>query len=80
MTDKSTDQVSDEAKCPKCGRRASEIVGQMGHVCSFVPKREFEYCPTCGGELDTGWECNKCGLDWREWVLQPPTIQVETEQ
>ena len=30
--------------------------------------REFEYCPTCGGELDTGWECTKCGLDWRLWA------------
>lgn len=30
---------------------------------------EFEYCPTCGGELDTGWECKKCGRDWREYVM-----------
>jgi len=43
-------------------------------------RREFEYCPTCSGELDTGWECNQCGLDWRDWVLQPPTIQAEGEQ
>lgn len=20
-------------------------------------------CPKCGGELDTGWECNDCGYD-----------------
>ena len=20
-------------------------------------------CPECLGELDTGWECNKCGFD-----------------
>lgn len=20
-------------------------------------------CPECGGELDTGWECNDCGAD-----------------
>lgn len=20
-------------------------------------------CPECGGELDTGWECNRCGFD-----------------
>lgn len=20
-------------------------------------------CPECGGELDTGWECNDCGFD-----------------
>lgn len=22
-----------------------------------------EGCPECGGELDTGWECNDCGFD-----------------
>lgn len=43
-------------------------------------KREFEYCPTCGGDLDTGWECNKCGLDWRDWVLMPPVIETASEQ
>lgn len=20
-------------------------------------------CPTCGGDLDTGYECNSCGFD-----------------
>lgn len=24
----------------------------------------FEYCPSCQGDLDTGWECNSCGRDW----------------
>ena len=28
-------------------------------------------CPVCGGELDTGWECNVCGRDWREMALSP---------
>jgi hypothetical protein len=42
-------------------------------------KREFEFCPTCGSELDTGWECNACGLDWRDWVLTPPVIQTDSE-
>ena len=28
----------------------------------------FEYCPSCGGCLDTGWECNDCQRDWREWA------------
>ena len=28
----------------------------------------FEYCPTCSGSLDTGWECNDCGRDWRPWA------------
>lgn len=22
-----------------------------------------DICPRCLGELDTGWECNKCGFD-----------------
>lgn len=22
-----------------------------------------DMCPICLGELDTGWECNKCGYD-----------------
>ena len=26
-----------------------------------------EKCLLCGGELDTGWECNKCGWDGIEW-------------
>lgn len=28
----------------------------------------FEYCPSCGGDLDTGWECNVCGRDWLPWA------------
>jgi len=24
-----------------------------------------DVCPECGGELDTGWECNACGYDAR---------------
>lgn len=28
----------------------------------------FEYCASCGGELDTGWECNSCQRDWRPWA------------
>lgn len=22
-----------------------------------------DQCPECGGQLDTGWECNGCGYD-----------------
>ena len=28
---------------------------------------DWAFCPRCGGSLDTGWECVKCGADWR-WV------------
>lgn len=24
---------------------------------------EADICPECGGELDTGWECTRCGYD-----------------
>lgn len=24
-------------------------------------------CLMCGGELDTGWECNECGADNIDW-------------
>lgn len=27
-----------------------------------------DVCPWCLGELDTGWECNKCGKDARRFV------------
>ncbi len=23
-----------------------------------------QVCSECGGQLDTGWECNDCGLDF----------------
>lgn len=26
-----------------------------------LAKRDI--CPECGGQLDTGWECNRCGYD-----------------
>jgi len=28
-------------------------------------------CPECGGELDTGWECNECGYDARDEAYPP---------
>ena len=31
-------------------------------------KIDFDYCPSCGGDLDTGWECNSCNLDWMPWA------------
>jgi hypothetical protein len=31
-------------------------------------KRHWDHCPSCGRELDTGWECNGCGLDWMAWA------------
>ena len=25
-----------------------------------------DICPECGGELDTGWECNECRYDAKD--------------
>lgn len=33
-----------------------------------------DQCPVCGGELDTGWECNDCGKD-----CQPLLVMVRDE-
>lgn len=29
-------------------------------------------CPECGGELDTGWECNECGFDAKPELKDSP--------
>lgn len=34
-------------------------------------------CPECGGELDTGWECNRCGFDARPEVHWSPVDQMD---
>jgi hypothetical protein len=37
----------------------------------------WDYCPSCAGELDTGFECLKCGEDWRPLViLNPLAVEV----
>ena len=28
---------------------------------------DWSYCPACGGGVDTGYECGKCGRDWLEY-------------
>lgn len=37
-------------------------------------------CLTCGGELDTGWECTECGADNMDWYYPPhergPTKEI----
>jgi ribosomal protein L37E len=34
-----------------------------------------DLCPECGGELDTGWECNDCGFD-----AMPEVEQMRNDQ
>jgi ribosomal protein L37AE/L43A len=31
-----------------------------------------DVCPDCDGPLDTGWECNKCGADFRAAAMAIP--------
>jgi hypothetical protein len=42
----------------------------MSHTSRSGSKKPmtFEYCASCGGDLDTGWECNRCQRDWRPWA------------
>lgn len=30
---------------------------------------EWNHCPACGHDLDTGYECNYCGLDWLAFAV-----------
>jgi hypothetical protein len=34
-------------------------------------------CAKCLGELDTGWECNDCGYDWKPWMDASSAIHNE---
>lgn len=34
-----------------------------------IKKVKEDICPKCGGSLDTGWECNKCGADCRPLIV-----------
>lgn len=34
-------------------------------------------CAQCLGELDTGWECNDCGYDWKPWMNASTAINDE---
>jgi hypothetical protein len=44
-----------------------------------VEAREFwvsrDRCPECGGELDTGCECNECGFDAEPIRKRIPTTE-----
>ena len=35
-----------------------------------------EKCPECGGELDTGYECNDCGFDATKLYSPERTLGV----
>ena len=29
----------------------------------------FDYCPSCGNQLDNEWKCAKCGRDWISYAF-----------
>lgn len=35
-----------------------------------------DICPQCGGELDTGWECNDCDFDARPELAVSPSSEI----
>lgn len=38
----------------------------MEQTAQEAQRKEYYNCPSCGYELDTGWECNRCGADWEK--------------
>lgn len=38
-----------------------------------------DYCPECGGELDTGWECNACGFDAKPLVQKQYALPTDSK-
>ena len=36
-------------------------------------------CPQCGGELDTGWECNSCQYDARDEAYPLHMREIEAK-
>jgi len=49
----------------------SDTLKQIKQAKSFDEKcAQVDMCPKCGGELDTGWECNSCGFDAMPLVVK----------
>lgn len=47
-----------------------DSMGQADWIEDLSSKESgWDYCPTCGSELDTGWECLTCERDWRPCVI-----------
>ena len=44
---------------------------------------DWQFCPYCGGDLDTGWECNDCSQDWMELAFpwwEWPSVRALTNE
>jgi tRNA(Ile2) C34 agmatinyltransferase TiaS len=54
---------------------ADGLVERTRHIATFEQKYAVvDMCPKCGGELDTGWECNRCGYD-----AMPHVVALQNE-
>lgn len=79
---KSQEEGGDEARECSCHKFIHLHDGNCS-VHGFVhkqepPRLEWEYCPSCAGQLDTGYECAKCGRDWQSYV-HDATLRIDTE-
>lgn len=59
-----------------------DTIGQTDWIEDLSSKEMlWDYCPSCAGELDTGFECNSCGRDWRLYAtvdIYQPTTESES--
>jgi hypothetical protein len=46
-------------------------------ICTLLAN---DLCPECLGDLDTGWECNKCGYDAMPLMQQIGKDKIEAEK
>jgi len=72
-----------------CWNCRNPLTPESSDICSrCFPVKEKEHreafvacleaCPECGGELDTGWECNRCGFDAQpEMRASPAREKIE---
>lgn len=65
-------------KCMICGyeRYCNNCVANGDNHKAMFPqpddcRSKFGYCPICAGDLDTGYECNKCGFDLQPYLKAP---------
>lgn len=62
-------------------RRAARAKASLAVEVETLPDTNWNYCPACAGELDTGFECLQCGRDWRPWAtLYLNMNEIEGEQ
>lgn len=47
----------------------------------MMADNQIEFCAYCSGALDTGWECDSCGADWKNMAKLHETFKkLERDQ